>query len=78
MKSKIIGEKSLPLTKPCPFCGGQAFIQTHVLIAEAYKVTCSCCGADIFFYEKEFSMMKTIAAWNRRSGEEGSHVRGLS
>lgn len=50
--------------KPCPFCGGEAFV--HMLgneIAKGYYIACDECGAKtiVFGYEAE-----AIEAWNRR------------
>lgn len=45
--------------KPCPFCGGEAYLQTH------YKFCISCidCRADIPVKESEAD---AVAHWNRR------------
>lgn len=62
--------------KPCPFCGGRARIK-KLVVFQGFAVTCEKCGADVYFYEKEFSQSETIIAWNRRATEKLEHEKAL-
>lgn len=50
--------------KPCPFCGGEADIGEN--FDGQWGVFCETCRAVVWGYTKKAS----IAAWNRRAGEE--------
>lgn len=45
---------------PCPFCGGDALLQTPGVLA---FVECQGCGCSTWVFD---SREKAIAAWNRR------------
>lgn len=47
--------------KPCPFCGGDAHIDT--LGDDEYKAECFSCGIGTEYYQDK---QKVIDAWNRR------------
>ena len=53
--------------KPCPFCGGKAYVRTHIYyggFSHTYCVQCHICGAQgSQFYDTE---KDAIEAWNRR------------
>ena len=59
--------------KPCPFCGGDAYVRMTDLIdgygcfaMNAAFVQCACCGARTLEYRDG---MFAIEDWNRRAGE---------
>lgn len=56
--------------KRCPFCGGTAKVRHTVMVKYGYAITCEDCGADVFFYGKEFSRSDMVKAWNRRVENE--------
>lgn len=51
--------------KPCPFCGGVAFLQEGMM--EDYRVECFYCFAHTFYEDSE---EEAIEAWNRRADDE--------
>ena len=57
--------------KPCPFCGGEAEVITHMqCMAKAYCVVCKdkeCRGRAV---KPLRDRDKAIAAWNRRANDE--------
>lgn len=59
--------------KPCPFCGGEAFVR---YIMPCSAVQCEKCGAStgIYsdYYEEVDGRSKAIEAWNRRIENENS------
>ena len=54
--------------KPCPFCGGEPYIQSRPTARKTkiYSVKCRC-GAMFKFVDRRY---KAIEAWNRRA-EDG-------
>lgn len=51
--------------KPCPFCGGKAYVQEH--LSGLYRsVICKVCCAATRMFQKE---KEAIEAWNRRASE---------
>lgn len=56
--------------KPCPFCGGEAILETHMnddFLNSYYRVVCESCGVKtLFIYHRE----ETINFWNRRAYEK--------
>lgn len=64
--------------KPCPFCGGEAFIIAGYADAAIAIATCKECEAEITVYAEDFENLydsyaarhKAIEAWNRRT-EDG-------
>ena len=52
--------------KPCPFCGGSAFILKSGSGDLLPWVTCIKCGAETGYYE---TVEKAIEAWNRRAND---------
>lgn len=66
------------LIKRCPFCGGVVEIRAGMLMdayCMTYHVICTSgsCGADVWFYESEFSRDDTIDKWNRRDDHGEIH-----
>lgn len=58
--------------KPCPFCGGKAYIQRLAMGALPYFVECgdeSCIANGISTSFK--TERKAAEAWNKRAGQEG-------
>lgn len=55
--------------KPCPFCGGEAHIDTSTSLRD-YVVYCE--GCDTYFALDAYSATEhdLVAAWNRRLGNE--------
>lgn len=56
--------------KPCPFCGGEAFVQKFRIDGTGrffISVACRVCFAQTGHRTKE---AYAIEAWNRRAGEE--------
>ena len=51
--------------KRCPFCGGEAKIQSNLL--HNYRIYCVECGCQTISWSE--SKEKAIEAWNRRAGE---------
>lgn len=49
--------------RPCPFCGGEARINTNQ--SQEYSIRCSC-GA-LFAYNKGKDLAETVKAWNMRA-----------
>ena len=50
--------------KPCPFCGGEAILESNKLrYGTIYSAYCQKCGAEI----TGFSEHEAVAAWNRRA-----------
>ena len=61
--------------KPCPFCGGEAHIQTHEFVgcANTYGVVCLGCGVETRqFYE---SKSEVIKMWNTRVRPQGEWLK---
>lgn len=67
--------------KPCPFCGGDATIQTYREhdgheTWQMWLVYCTTCYAEIKFHKEYFmgseptTEDEAIAAWNRRTNDE--------
>ncbi|MBE5792436.1 MAG: restriction alleviation protein, Lar family [Clostridiales bacterium] len=65
--------------KPCPFCGGEAKLQTDIRYPRpkcdaktAYEVVCQTWGCIIGFVDERYRLSKdeAIKAWNTRAGEE--------
>ena len=57
--------------KPCPFCGGEAFLQSHRVMGderftESWVLCLDCLGQT----RQYLSAKKAIEAWNRRSESE--------
>ena len=55
--------------KPCPFCGGEAYIREHTRIAKPrrytyFRVGCEECG--LRFPKFSETIAEAIEAWNRR------------
>lgn len=50
--------------KPCPFCGGEAYLESYF---DRVFVECSGCKACTNVYEK---CEEAEAAWNRRVGDD--------
>lgn len=50
---------------PCPLCGGEAQVEFGVSL---FAVTCPC--SSHIFYGAEYSVSRTVAAWNRRARRE--------
>jgi len=59
-----------PNLKPCPFCGGEAFIIEHKFykLNSAFGVRCNECGSE----SRQFfdSPNEAAEAWNRRVKDE--------
>lgn len=54
--------------KPCPFCGGKPYINSHPIAQRKKQWAVQCrCGARFFFFDRKY---KAIEAWNRRAGEQ--------
>ena len=53
--------------KPCPFCGGKAFIMSYHSIKDAYCI-CKSCKVRM---PNSPTRQKAIEAWNRRA-EDGT------
>lgn len=53
--------------KPCPFCGGSAFIPKSDSGDLLPWVACIKCGVETDYYE---TVEKAIEAWNRRAENE--------
>lgn len=50
--------------KPCPFCGGEAILESNKLrYGTIYSAYCQKCGAET----TGFSEHEAVAAWNRRA-----------
>ena len=59
--------------RPCPFCGGEAFVQKFRMDDTGrffISVVCRVCFAQTGHHTKE---AYAIEAWNRRAGEEDKH-----
>ena len=59
--------------KPCPFCGGEAFVQKFRIEGTGrffISVVCRACFAQTGHHTKE---SYAIEAWNRRVREEDKH-----
>jgi Lar family restriction alleviation protein len=54
-----------PVLKPCPFCGGSAFVNVFWAGAHFHEAKCSSCEAKSPPTEHD-SEAEAIAAWNRR------------
>ena len=50
--------------KPCPFCGGEAFV--HKFTIDGISVMCRVCHAQTGHQTKE---VHAIEAWNRRADD---------
>jgi len=61
--------------KPCPFCGGKAFVR---YVMPCSTVQCEKCGAStgVFsdWYEEADGRQKAIYAWNRRANDDRKAV----
>lgn len=59
--------------KPCPFCGGEAYIYSFPVSVSttgyAYYVKCKTCYAEYNFPQE--TKMEAVADWNRRA-EDGT------
>ena len=55
--------------KPCPFCGGRAFIDRFMQPKEEYRIMCTNCSARFGRYAG-LNKKEAIEAWNRRA-EDG-------
>ena len=53
--------------KPCPFCGGRAFINKRCTTLTLYQVLCKACGAKSGTGCDQFA---AIDNWNRRYKHE--------
>jgi Lar family restriction alleviation protein len=56
--------------KPCPFCGGKAFVYEHTCIKNRptyYTTHCTACGVSDLKHHK--STDDATEAWNRRVDE---------
>lgn len=67
-----------PKIKRCPFCGGKAKLRIGLILdgsLQTYHIVCTMgsCGADVWFYESEFSPDNTITKWNRRDDHGEIH-----
>lgn len=68
--------------KPCPFCGGKAFVEhDHEGIGASY-VRCAKCGVKSIRFYKSFAHAsddKAVEFWNRRDddGKEESDSGGV-
>ena len=68
--------------KPCPFCGGKAFIEhDHEGIGASY-VRCKKCGLESIRFIKSFEIAsddRAVEFWNRRAddGKEESDSGGV-
>ena len=51
--------------KPCPFCGGLAYVTPMHITEKIYMVRCWKCKAIVSFEGNE-AKKKCIEAWNRR------------
>ena len=52
--------------KPCPFCGGKAYLDLYILPKYEYVIRCNVCSLEFGLYlgrNKE----EAIEAWNRRA-----------
>ena len=54
--------------KPCPFCGGKAFIDIYMRPKEEYRIRCLYCPTRFGRYAG-FNKKEAIEAWNRRTEE---------
>ena len=53
--------------KPCPFCGGKPFLNSHYIAQSKKQWAVNCrCGARFFFQDRGY---KAIEAWNRRADD---------
>lgn len=52
--------------KPCPFCGGEAYIVKG--FSDLHMILCEDCGSTASFQHKE-GRQEAIKAWNRRAEE---------
>ena len=53
--------------KPCPFCGGEAYMETHRFnnLPDTFSVRCKHCKVQTYsFYNTE---QEALNAWNRRA-----------
>lgn len=55
--------------KPCPFCGGKAFIDRYMQPHEEWRVRCLECSARVGRYAG-LNKKEAITAWNRRCTDE--------
>lgn len=53
--------------KPCPFCGGRAFIAENEELEFLPWVICSDCGCETNCFR---TVEEAIKAWNRRTNEQ--------
>lgn len=62
--------------KPCPFCGGEAYIQSLPTARKTkiYSVKCRC-GVMFRFMDRKY---KAIEAWNRRATDVSKFSEDLS
>ena len=52
--------------KPCPFCGGKAYISRFMQPHEEWRVMCLACSARFGRYAG-LNRKEAIEAWNRRA-----------
>lgn len=54
--------------KPCPFCGGTPYMQSHPVAQGKKQWAVQCrCGARFSFVDRRY---KAVTAWNRRCENE--------
>ena len=51
--------------KPCPFCGGKAYLDLYILPKYEYVISCRVCSLE-FGLDLGRNKEEAIAAWNRR------------
>lgn len=61
--------------KPCPFCGGEATIESFQ-VRKGFEAVIQCCGClvnmpTITYDDEETAKENSVKAWNRRT-EEGA------
>ena len=63
-----------PKLKPCPFCGGRAKRETArgFVVPPMHIVRCTKCGCMTTWMREDWR--NAVSVWNRRAGEEATHV----